>query len=174
MLSEALSITTGPSVLRWPKTEARQVPAHQVGYGRKARRVIEGDGEVAILAVGKMVAAAEEAADLLAAQGTLATVWDVRVAKPLDPEMLADAARHALVVTAEDGVKVGGIGSQIAEGIAERTEGRQSPPVLVLGVPGEYLPHGKPDRILAELGLDGPGMAAATAKTLAARHHSLA
>jgi 1-deoxy-D-xylulose-5-phosphate synthase len=175
MLTEALSITTGPSVLRWPKTAARQVPADQVGRGRKARRVAEGDGEVAILAVGKMVAAAEEAAELLGAQGTPATVWDVRVAKPLDPDMLADAARHALVVTAEDGIIVGGIGSQIVEGIAERTESRRSPPVLVLGVPAEYLPHGKPDRILAELGLDGPGIAAATAKALAgAHHHSLA
>jgi len=173
MLTEALSITTGPSVLRWPKTDARQVPADQVGRGRKARRVSEGDGEVAILAVGKMVAAAEEAAELLAAQGTSATVWDVRVAKPLDPEMLTDAARHSLVVTAEDGIKVGGIGSQIAEGIAERTESRISPPVLVLGVPIEYLPHGKPDRILVELGLDGPGIAASTAKALAARQHSL-
>ncbi|MDQ3305570.1 MAG: 1-deoxy-D-xylulose-5-phosphate synthase [Actinomycetota bacterium] len=175
MLTEALSITTGPSVLRWPKTAARQVPADQVGRGRKARQVVEGDGEVAILAVGKMVAAAEEAAELLGAQGKSATVWDVRVAKPLDPDMLADAARHALVVTAEDGIMVGGIGSQIVEGIAERTESRQSPPVLVLGVPAEYLPHGKPDRILAELGLDGPGIAAATAKALAgAHHHSLA
>jgi deoxyxylulose-5-phosphate synthase len=42
----------------------------------------------------------------------------------------------------------------------------------VLGVPAEYLPHGKPDRILAELGLDGAGIAASTAKALAARHHA--
>ncbi|MDP9454149.1 MAG: hypothetical protein M3P97_12410, partial [Actinomycetota bacterium] len=61
---------------------------------------------------------------------------------------------------------------QIAEGIAERTESRQSPPVLVLGVPAEHLPHGKPDRILAELGLDGPGIAAATAKALSAAGHA--
>jgi len=173
MFAEALSITTGPSVLRWPKTEARQVPPEQVGRGRKARRVRQGDGEVAILAVGKMVAAAEEAAGLLADTGTSATVWDVRVAKPLDPEMLADAAHHALVVTAEDGIKAGGIGSQIAEGVAELHESRTSPPVLVLGVPAEYLAHAKPDRILADLGLDGPGIAAATAKALAARHHTL-
>ena len=167
MLAEALSITTGPSALRWPKTAARQVPPDQVGQGRRARRVMEGDGEVAILAVGKMVAAAEEAAALLADMGMSATVWDVRVVKPLDREMLADAGRHHLVVTVEDGIKVGGIGSQIAEGMAEQTESRISPPVLVLGVPAEYLPHGKPDRILAELGLDGPGLAAAAAKALA-------
>ena len=174
MLGEALSITNGPSSLRWPKTEARHVPPHQVGRGLEARRVLEGDGEVAILAVGKMVAAAEEAAAILAEQGTVATVWDVRVVKPLDRVMLADAAGHRLVVTVEDGIKVGGIGSQIAEGIAELTEQRRCPPVLVLGVPTEFLAHGKPDRILAELGLDGAGISAATAKALAASHHSLA
>ncbi len=174
MLGEALSITTGPAAVRWPKTEARHVPADQVGRGLEARRVLEGDGEVAILAVGKMVAPAEEAAAILAEQGMAATVWDVRVVKPLDPAMLADAAQHGLVVTVEDGIKVGGIGSQIAEGIAELTEHRRCPPVLVLGVPGEFLPHGKPDRILAELGLDGAGISAAAVKALAARHHSLA
>jgi 1-deoxy-D-xylulose-5-phosphate synthase len=168
MLREALSITTGPTALRWPKTAAPQVPPDQVGHGRKARRVLQGDGQVAILAVGKMVAAAEEAATMLAEMGTSATVWDVRVVKPLDPEMLVDAGRHSLVVTVEDGIKVGGIGSQIAEGIAEQTESRRCVPVLVLAVPSEYLAHGKPDRILAELGLDGPGVAAATAKALAA------
>ena len=174
MLGEALSITTGPTALRWPKTEARHVPGDQVGRGLQARRVLEGDGEVAILAVGKMVATAEEAAAILGEQGMAATVWDVRVVKPLDRAMLADAAQHGLVVTVEDGIKVGGIGSQIAEGIAELTEHRRCPPVLVLGVPAEFLPHGKPDRILADLGLDGAGISAAAVKALAARHHSLA
>ncbi|MBW3575034.1 MAG: 1-deoxy-D-xylulose-5-phosphate synthase [Actinobacteria bacterium] len=174
MLAEALSITTGPSAVRWPKTQARHVGAGEVGRGLEARRVLEGDGEVAILAVGKMVAAAEQAAAILAEQGTAATVWDVRVVKPLDRTMLADAAQHGLVVTVEDGIKVGGVGSQIAEGIAELTEHRRCPPVLVLGVPAEFLPHGKPDRILAELGLDGPGVSAATAKALASRSHFLA
>jgi deoxyxylulose-5-phosphate synthase len=42
--------------------------------------------------------------------------------------------------------------------------------VLTLGTPAQFLAHGKPDRILADLGLDGPGIAAATAKALAAAH----
>jgi 1-deoxy-D-xylulose-5-phosphate synthase len=173
MLDEALSITTGPSALRWPKTAAPQVPPAQVGHGLRGRRALQGDGRVAILAVGKMLAAAEEAAAILAEDGVAATVWDVRVVKPLDPAMLADAARHSLVVTVEDGITVGGIGSQIAEGVADRAESRFGPPVLVLGVPSEYLPHAKPDRILAELGLDGPGVAAATAKALTAAGDSV-
>ena len=107
-----------------------------------------------------MLAAAQHAADLLAADGVSVTVWDPRVAKPLDPEMLADAARHKLVVSIEDGLRDGGIGSSIATTL-ETTE------VRVLGVPTAYLPHGKADDILATLGLDGPGVAASVRAALA-------
>ena len=62
-------------------------------------------------------------------------MWDVRVIKPLDPDMICDAARHALVVTAEDGVRDGGAGAAMADAIADLDESRQSPPVLVLGTP---------------------------------------
>ncbi|MER3452456.1 MAG: 1-deoxy-D-xylulose-5-phosphate synthase, partial [Acidimicrobiia bacterium] len=102
MLDTALSITTGPVAVRYPKGIARQVSADEVGTGLKARRLSEGT-DVCILAVGKLVEAAEEAAAILARDGIATTVWDVRCVKPLDREMLADAARHRLVVTAEDG-----------------------------------------------------------------------
>jgi len=167
MLRQAVAITTGPSALRWSKTPARQVPVDQVGSGLQARRVMQGD-DVCILAVGKMLEAAEEAARLLAEEGATATVWDVRVCKPLDPEMLHDAARHQLVVTVEDGIREGGVGSAITDALASLRESRESPPVLVLGIPVAYVPHGKPDQILADLGLDASGIAASIAKTLAA------
>ena len=60
-----------------------------------------------------MVEAAEEAAELLEARDVHATVWDVRTI-PADPKMLADARRHALVVTAEDGIAEGGVGALLA------------------------------------------------------------
>ena len=101
-----------------------------------------------------MLGAAQEAADLLEAEGLRATVWDPRVVKPLDPEMIADAGTHRLVVTIEDGLRHGGIGSMIADELHD-TAAR----VEVLGVPTEYLPQGKPDVILATLGLDGTGVA---------------
>ena len=173
MFRDALAIETGPTAIRWPKTAARQVSLDQIGSGLRGRKVRQGSGEVCIIAVGKLVEAAEQAAETLAERGIDATVWDPRVVKPLDHEMLVDAARHELVVTAEDGIITGGIGSQIAEGIADLDESRQSPPVLVLGTPRAYVPHGKPDRILADLGLDGAGIAAATAKALAAARISL-
>jgi 1-deoxy-D-xylulose-5-phosphate synthase len=168
MLETALSLS-GPASIRYPKTPARDVAADQVGSGLAARRVRSGDGTVCVLAVGKMLAAAEEAAEILAADGIDATVWDVRVVRPLDPAMISDAGRHQLVVTVEDGIRVGGAGSFIIDAIADLQETRQSPPILTLGIPAAFIPHGKPDQILTQLGLDGPGIAAATAKALP--HH---
>jgi 1-deoxy-D-xylulose-5-phosphate synthase len=169
MLDTALQLS-GPSAIRYPKTAARQVGPSDVGSGVRARRVLEGDGTVSILAVGKMVEAAEEAASILAADGVAATVWDVRVVRPLDPAMVTDAGRHGLVVTVEDGIRTGGAGSAMADAVADLNESRTGPPVLVLGVPVAYIPHAKPDVILAQLGLDGPGIAAATAKALPRRN----
>jgi 1-deoxy-D-xylulose-5-phosphate synthase len=165
MFDEALSITTGPTAIRFPKTTARHVPPGEVGHGLHARRCREGS-DVAILAVGKMVEVAEGAAELLAASGIDATVWDVRLVAPLDPAMLDDAARHRLVVTVEDGIRVGGAGSHIVQSLAGRTPSGQAPPTLVLGTPLEYIPHAKPDAILAQLGLDAAGVAASVSAAL--------
>ena len=131
------------------------------GAGLRARRVREGN-DVCIVAVGKLVERAEEAARLLAEHGVSTTIWDVRVVKPLDPSMLVSAASHRLVVTAEDGVSVGGTGSAVAAALAERVRqwGTAAPPVLMLGLPDAYIPHGRVDAILSEQGLDGPGLAA--------------
>ena len=168
MLRLALTLD-GPASLRWPKGAARSVPEDQVGHGLAARRLRGPDdgsiADVCILAVGKLVEAAEEAADKLEAEGITATVWDVRVVKPLDPAMLADAARHPLVVTAEDGLRVGGAGSAIADALdalvlaPHESDRLVGPPVLQLGTPDAYIAQAKPEWILAELGLDGPGIA---------------
>jgi 1-deoxy-D-xylulose-5-phosphate synthase len=75
--------------------------------------------DVCILAVGRLLEAAEGAAAMLRAEGIPTTVWDPRCIKPLDPHMITDAARHALVVTVEDGLRDGGIGSYMADAITE-------------------------------------------------------
>lgn len=166
MLATALDLD-GPSAIRFPKTPARHVRPDQVGDGLNARLVVHGDGSVCVLAIGKMVEAAEEAAGKLATEGVEATVWDVRVVTPPDPRMLSDAASHGLVVTVEDGVRVGGAGSFLADAI--RTYSPASPPtkLLLLGVPRTYVAHGQPDAILAGLGLDGPGIAESIREGLA-------
>jgi 1-deoxy-D-xylulose-5-phosphate synthase len=173
MLDEALSLA-GPSAIRFPKTPARQARDGAVGTGLSARQIHRGDGTVCLLAVGKLVEAAEEAAGKLAADGVDATVWDVRVISPPDPVMLADAAAHSLVVTMEDGIRVGGAGTFLADAMRGLTEiDHPLPPVCVLGVPPRYIPQGKPDGILAELGLDGPGIAAAVTEALATERDRL-
>ena len=167
MLHDALDLTGGPVVLRWAKTAAPSVAPAEVGHGLHARKARQGEG-VCLVGVGKMLAACEAAADELAADGVEATVWDPRVVAPLDPELVADAAAHRLVVTVEDGLRDGGVGMLLADRVAEQALGASAPTVRVLGVPPRYLPHGKPDAILAELGLDGAGVAAEVRRSLAA------
>jgi 1-deoxy-D-xylulose-5-phosphate synthase len=157
MLHDAISLAdAGPVAIRYPKGRARHVGELEVGSGVEARRVREGDGTVCVLAIGKLVGNAIKAAESLAATGIDVTVWDVRCCAPLDPTMIADAARHDAVVTVEDGIRDGGIGMTIADQIGARAS---DVPVLVLGLPTRFIPQGKPDDILARLGLDADGIA---------------
>ena len=160
MLRAALELP-GPSTIRVPKTAPRHVDPDDVGSGLQARRLRAGDGSVCLLGVGKTVAACLSAADELAAEGIDATVWDTRVVSPPDVTMLEDAARHRLVVTAEDGVRQGGAGSFLLDAMTAQTEsaGLPAPATRVLGIPRQYLAQGKADDILASLGLDGAGIA---------------
>ena len=156
MLSDATKLTdSGPVAIRYPKGNARQVGNDEVGHGLQALRLQQGDGSLAILAVGKMVAAAQQASVVLASRGINATVWDVRSCAPLDQDMCADAARHSRVITIEDGIREGGVGMSIAAIIAEMSATCQ---VESLGVPTKFLPHAKPDRLLAQIGLDCDGI----------------
>ncbi|MGC8472129.1 MAG: 1-deoxy-D-xylulose-5-phosphate synthase [Acidimicrobiales bacterium] len=158
MLETAIDLR-GPVTIRYPST-----PAHHAepGRGLDARLVRQGDGSVCLLGVGKLLAACEEAAQELEATGIDATLWDVRAVSPPHEMMIADAMHHSLVVTAEDGLRTGGAGTFLAVAIARSAEeaDRVAPPVVSLGIPRAFLPQGKPDAILAELGLDGPGIAA--------------
>ena len=122
-----------------PRARPARSSRGEVGVGLKAKQLRAGT-DVCFLAVGRMVEATLEAADLLAAEGIEATVWDVRVVKPLDDDMLADAAAHQLVVTVEDGVRIGGAGSAITDALAARNAGAHAPPTLVLGIPVAYIP----------------------------------
>ena len=159
MLHDALEITDGPIAIRWAKTAARQSPPEDVGHGLNARRTRTGD-QLCIISVGKMLDAAEAAAEQLEAQGLSVSVWDARVVKPLDPAMIDDAARHPYVITIEDGLREGGVGMSVADLVSERTIGGTEPRVRVLGIPSQYIAHGKPDAILADLGLDAAGITA--------------
>ncbi len=165
MFEDALAITDGPVAIRWAKTPAPHVGWDEVGRGLSARqvRVASDDRTVCLLGAGKMLAAAVEAADLLAADGIHATVWDPRCIRPLDETMLDDAAAHRLVVTVEDGFREGGFGTGVLDDLSSRSPRTE---VAVLGVPVAHHAHGKVDDLLASFGLDGPGIAATVLKRL--------
>jgi 1-deoxy-D-xylulose-5-phosphate synthase len=155
MLHEALTITSGPVAIRWPKSEACSSP--QVGSGVRARKIRAGS-RICLVGVGKLVAACEQAAHILDARGVDATVWDARVASPLDPVMIENAMAHDLVVSAEDGIIEGGVGSRVNASLRAAAPAGVGPAVVNCGVPTAYLPHGEASDILAYLGLDGPGI----------------
>ena len=68
--------------------------------------------------------------------------------------------RHAVVVTAEDGIRQGGAGMFLADALRQaRVPAAPRHRSSRSGIPRAYIAQGKPDRILAELGLDGPGLA---------------
>jgi len=160
MLHDALDLCTdGPAAIRFPKTMPPAPTDDELratGRGLTARRLRAGS-EICLIGVGKMLAAARDAADKLAAEGHEVTVWDPRVVKPLDPEMLSDAATHRLVITIEDGLRDGGVGTAVADSLSKLAP-VDGPAVRVLGVPSVYLAQGKPDTILSRLGLDADGI----------------
>ena len=113
--------------------------------------------DVALLAVGRMVGAAEKAADLLAEDGVSASVVNMRWVKPLDLEMVSwAAANHRLVVTVEENT---GCWVASARACSRRLSdlGIETP-VLRLSIPDCFVTHGAMDKLLAEVGLDAEGI----------------
>ena len=149
----------GPVAVRYPRGSARGAQMPQAGECEALPfegRVLREGSRVCVLAVGKMVWAACDAADELAARGVSCRVVDMRWVKPVDVAAVRRACDCSLVVTIEDGVLAGGFGSAVLEVMAD--EGL-SAPVLRLGLPDAYVGHGSVDELYAELGLDAAGVA---------------
>ena len=173
MLSDAISLAdTGPVAIRYPKGLARNVDENDIGSGLQARKLVDGTTKrVCILAIGKLVTAALEAAETLKASNIDVTVWDVRSCAPLDPAMIADALQHDVVITAEDGIRDGGIGMTIENTINDAGNNTTStthkrPIIHVLGVPTTFVPTAKPNVILRQMGLDAQGIVAQVLRVL--------
>jgi 1-deoxy-D-xylulose-5-phosphate synthase len=93
---------------------------------------------------------------LAAAEKLDATVANMRFVKPLDAELVAELARtHDAIVTVEEGCTMGGAGSAVQESLA--AAGLQTP-VMVLGLPDEFIEHGDPAKLTAMCGLDAAGI----------------
>jgi len=95
------------------------------------------------------------------------TIYDPRVVQPLDPSMVDDLATHDVVVSIEDGLRVGGAGAGVRDALGERDADCR---VRVLGVPVEYVPHGHPhghpDDLHAGFGLNAAGIASSVRELL--------
>ena len=144
---------------------ARDDGTDEVGHGLTARKVRSGHRRLPASRVGKMLAAARTAADALAAEGVDGHGVGRPGGQAARPGRCSPTPpRHPLVVTVEDGYREGGIGSAIADQL-ERRPGTAPRPGRCWACPCSFIPHGKPDAILAELGLDADGVADA-ARTL--------
>lgn len=162
MLHTAVAYRGGPIALRYPRG-----PGLGVKMNREFRTIAIGASEtlrrgeeVAIVAIGDMVDRAIDAAALLAEGGISAEVVNARFVRPIDKGMVHDLLeRFDRIVTLENNVVAGGFGSAILEEIAElRPE--KHPEVLVLGLPDDrFVPHGKSEELLEELGLMPEGIA---------------
>ncbi|MCO7221862.1 1-deoxy-D-xylulose-5-phosphate synthase [Klenkia sp. PcliD-1-E] len=149
-LDEALAVSDGPTVLRFPKGSVLpSLPAlERVGPVDVLRR---GAGaEVLLVACGSMVPAGLAAAERAGKQGIEVTVVDPRWVLPASPELVAMCADHRLVVTLEDGGRSGGVGETLA---AALRDAEVDVPVRCIALPQVFLDHGSRAEVLAEHGL---------------------
>ncbi|QYF75010.1 1-deoxy-D-xylulose-5-phosphate synthase [Cryobacterium sp. PAMC25264] len=150
-LAEAVVVDDGPTVLRFPKgstgVEFDAVERLSDGVDVLLRSAQQ---DVLIVTVGPMAGMGLEVAARLAAQGIGATVVDPRWVVPVPQSIIGLAASHRIVVSIEDGVRVGGIGTRIRQDLREAGVDTA---VTELGLPDEFLDHGTRAEILERVGL---------------------
>ena len=113
--------------------------------------------DVAILAIGSMVAPAREAAEKLASLDIEATVVNARFAKPLDSSLISDlAGRIKRLVTVEENVLSGGFGSSVMRLLQE--SGISDVQTINIGIPDQFIEHGTQAFLRAKYGLDAEGI----------------
>ncbi|QKJ25235.1 1-deoxy-D-xylulose-5-phosphate synthase [Aquiluna borgnonia] len=152
LLSEAIGVDDAPTAVRFPKGN---IPSAIDAI------VMTDDGvdilhqspskDVLLVSVGAFAHTAVQVAQLLAAQGIGTTVVDPRWILPIRSSLVDMAREHRLVVTLEDGVRVGGFGSRLRQEL--RAQGVDTG-LNEVGVPAEFLEHAERDQILDRLGLN--------------------
>ncbi|MFM6966361.1 MAG: transketolase C-terminal domain-containing protein, partial [Rhodoluna sp.] len=157
LLNEAVEVRDKPTVIRFGKgTAGAVIPA--------IRRTEDGvdilressSKDVLLMSVGSMAATALQVADLLAAQGIGATVVDPRWVVPVPRSVVQMSAEHRLVVTIEDGIKVGGIGTRVRQDLRES---QIDTALTEIGLPDEFIDHATRNQILEDTGLTAQAIA---------------
>ena len=169
MLRTALEYDDGPIALRYPRGEGTGVDmpsegqAIAIGTGEIlseaeiASATDEPVARVALIGYGSGVGKVLEAAETLRQQEIAVTVVDARFAKPIDAGLMAQlAAEHDLLVTVEEGVLAGGFGSAVWETL---NDAGVTPRILRVGLPDEFVTHGKPALLHEQVGFTGERIA---------------
>ncbi|MBN1424806.1 1-deoxy-D-xylulose-5-phosphate synthase [Candidatus Fermentibacteria bacterium] len=159
----------GPVALRYPRGKgpgialAKHPRPLELGQARMLRR----GGDVAFIGVGPIVYDTLEAAGILSDRGIQACVLDCRFVKPLDEAAVISAAAGVkLIVTVEDNALSGGFGGAIAELFMNRPG---HAPIVRIGVPDSFVPHGALPILRERLGMIPQRMASTVEDALAAR-----
>jgi 1-deoxy-D-xylulose-5-phosphate synthase len=150
-LELALTIN-GPCAIRFPKGEV-MADRNEPLIHWKWNKVVNGDG-CAIIAFGRMLEVAINAAELIKAEGHNVAVYNAGFIKPLDTETLKQiASEYNVVFTLEDSILAGGFGQACA------TEVMDSCKIINIGINDSFVAHGAVEQLLAELELDTEGVA---------------
>ena len=153
MLRYAVSLNS-PVAIRYPRGNAPENEVQLGEFSPKPQKVRDGK-DLLIYTDGNMFDTALKVADKLSSYNISASVYDLRVLKPLDNEEIATvASQYTTVVTIEDGTIIGGVGSSISSLLAE--SGKM---VLNIGWPDQYIPHGTIEELRKKFGLDPDSVA---------------
>ena len=145
----------GTVVIRYPRGAAEhsdwrcRLEAVEVGTGR---RMHEGH-DVAVLTIGPIGNVAAEAVAEVEAEGQLTVAhYDMRYLKPIDGGILDEVGqRFSRVITVEDGVRCGGLGTAVTEWMADH---HYTPEIVRLGLPDEFVEHGTVSELRRIAGID--------------------
>ncbi len=166
LLREAVDVADAPTVIRFPKGAiGEDIPAIRA---RGSVDVVHesGDGSVAVVGIGAMVATAIQVAERLRAQGIGVRVIDPGWVRPLSDDIVECVADAQLVVTVEDGLREGGIGAALGQRLRDVGSGL---PVMNFGIPSEFLDHAKRSEVLTRIGLTAQDVARAVVEHMARR-----
>lgn len=127
----------------------------------KSETIYEGS-EVALLALGSMVATGEKVVSLLKEKGINASLINARFAMPFDKDCIQElSAKHKLLVTMEENVQSGGFGEHVAAYIKEN---KIEMDVMTIAIPNAYVEHGNVDRLKQIVGIDAETVASRVLK----------
>jgi 1-deoxy-D-xylulose-5-phosphate synthase len=169
LLNEAVEVSDGPTVVRFPKGDiGGEVEAiAKLGGMDVLQAPAPGLAEdVLLVGAGPMALIGLEVADRLAGHGIGVTVVDPRWTKPVDEALIGAARGHRLVVTVEDNGRAGGFGDAVARLLRDNDV---DVPVKTLGLPQEFLAHGTRKEVLDEAGLTSQQLALRITEAVARR-----